>query len=146
MKISGTYTLALKRERAFEAMQNPDLLAKCIPGCEGLSKIGEDEYQMNLKVVMAAISGQFTGKVKLTDSVAPASFRLSVEGTGKIGFLKGSGLLNLTESDVAATTVTYDGDVNIGGTIAAVGQRLMETTAKMMIKKFFDKLAAEAAV
>ena len=146
MKISGTYTLALKRERAFEAMQNPDLLAKCIPGCEGLSKIGEDEYQMNLKVVMAAISGQFTGKVKLTDSVAPASFRLSVEGTGKIGFLKGSGLLNLVESDVAATTVTYDGDVNIGGTIAAVGQRLMETTAKMMIKKFFDKLATEAAV
>ena len=146
MKISGTYTLALAREHAFEAMQNPDLLAKCIPGCEGLSKIGEDEYQMNMKVVMAAISGQFTGKVKLSDSVAPASFRLSVEGTGKIGFLKGSGLLNLTESDVAATTVTYDGDVNIGGTIAAVGQRLMETTAKMMIKKFFDKLATEAAV
>ena len=146
MKISGTYTLALERERAFEAMQNPDLLAKCIPGCEGLSKIGEDEYQMNMKVVMAAISGQFTGKVKLSDSVAPASFRLSVEGTGKIGFLKGSGLLNLVESDVAATTVTYDGDVNIGGTIAAVGQRLMETTAKMMIKKFFDKLATEAAV
>ena len=101
---------------------------------------------MNMKVVMAAISGQFTGKVKLSDSVAPASFRLSVEGTGKIGFLKGSGLLNLVESDVAATTVTYDGDVNIGGTIAAVGQRLMETTAKMMIKKFFDKLATEAAV
>ena len=146
MKISGTYALALTRERAFEAMQNPELLAKCIPGCEGLSKIGEDEYQMNMKVVMAAVSGQFAGKVKLSDSVAPASFRLNVEGTGKIGFLKGSGLLNLAENEAVTTTVTYDGDVNIGGTIAAVGQRLMETTAKMMIKKFFDKLAKEAAV
>ena len=146
MKISGTHTLALARQRAFEALQNPDLLAKCIPGCEGLSKIGDDEYEMNLKVVMAAISGQFTGKVKLSDSVPPQSFRLSVEGTGKIGFLKGSGLLQLTESDAATTVVTYEGDVNIGGTIAAVGQRLMETTAKMMIKKFFDKLAKESAV
>ncbi len=119
-----------------------------MPGTDHLDKIAEDEYQMKMKMAIASIGGLFTGKVRLTDQQPPESFRLVVEGTGKIGFLKGEGLLQLstsTESPQGPTEVKYEGDVQVGGTIASVGQRLLDTTSKMIIKKFFEKLA-EAAV
>jgi uncharacterized protein len=90
---------------------------------------------------MASISGAFDGKVRITDQQPPTSFKLIVEGTGKIGFMKGEGLLKLTSS-ADGTEVLYEGDVQVGGTIAAVGQRLIDATARMMIKRFFDKLSA----
>jgi uncharacterized protein len=85
--------------------------------------------------------------VHITDQSPPTSFRLIVEGSGRIGFLKGDGLLKLSPPDpnTTGTLVSYEGDAQIGGTIAAVGQRLIDGTAKMMIKKFFDKLATLAA-
>lgn len=124
-------------------MQDPEILARAIPGCEGLEKIGDDEYRMKMKMALASFSGAFEGRVRIFDQMPPSSFRLAVEGSGKIGFVKGEGLLSLTPSG-EATEVTYDGDVQVGGTIAAVGQRLIDSTAKMMIKRFFEKLAAGA--
>ncbi|MEO7145981.1 MAG: carbon monoxide dehydrogenase subunit G [Bryobacteraceae bacterium] len=144
MKISGSYTLPLPRERAYDLLQDPDVLARAIPGCDSLVKSGDGEYQMKMKMSIASISGAFDGKVKLTDRTPPSSFRMLVEGAGKIGFLKGDGLLTLAANG-ESTAVSYDGDVQVGGTIAAVGQRLIDTTSKMIIKRFFDKLAAEAA-
>lgn len=122
-------------------MQDPEVLARAIPGCESLERIGPDEYRMKMKMAMASISGAFDGKVRITDQQSPTSFKLTVEGSGKIGFMKGEGLLKLTPSG-EGTEVSYEGDVQVGGTIAAVGQRLVDATAKMMIKRFFDKLAA----
>ena len=144
MKISGTYTIPLvELERAYGALQDPAVLAKCIPGCESLDKVGEDEYAMRMKMALAALSGQFTGKVKIVEPVPPSAFKMIVEGTGKIGFLKGEGLLNLKSADGGSVEVVYDGEVQVGGTMAAVGQRLIDTTSKMMIKRFFDKLSDE---
>jgi hypothetical protein len=103
---------------------------------------------MKMKMAIASIGGLFIGKVRLADQKPPESFRLMVEGTGKIGFVKGEGLLNLSSSpdpSKTETEVKYEGDVQVGGTIASVGQRLLDTTSKMIIKKFFEKLA-EAAV
>jgi carbon monoxide dehydrogenase subunit G len=122
-------------------MQDPEILARAIPGCESLERIGENEYKMKMKMALASISGAFEGKVRITDQTPPASFRLIVEGAGKIGFVKGDGLLKLAPAD-GGTEVTYEGDAQVGGTMAAVGQRLIDGTAKMMIKKFFEKLAA----
>ena len=144
MKVAGSYRLAMAREIAYARLQDPLILARCMPGCESLEKIGEDEYAMRMKMVMAAVSGKFDGKVRITDAEPPAQFRLHVEGAGKIGFMKGDGLLTLTEAE-AATDVQYDGEVHVGGTIASVGQRLMDGTAKMLIKRFFEKLGTEAA-
>ena len=141
MKISGVSTLAVPLERAYEMMQDPETLARAMPGCESLERIGPDEYRMKMKMAMASISGAFEGKVRITDQQPPSSFKLAVEGTGKIGFMKGEGLLKLTPSG-EGTEVSYEGDVQVGGTIAAVGQRLIDATAKMMIKRFFDKLAS----
>jgi carbon monoxide dehydrogenase subunit G len=115
-----------------------------MPGCDGLVKTAENEYSMRMKMVLASISGLFDGKVRIADDQFPDSFRLIVEGSGKIGFMKGEGLLTLAPVDTT-TTVSFQGDVQVGGTIAAVGQRLLDTTAKMIIKRFFDKLASVAA-
>jgi carbon monoxide dehydrogenase subunit G len=100
---------------------------------------------MKMKMALAAISGQFEGKVRMADQNPPTSFRLIVEGTGKIGFMKGQGLLTLTPAP-DGTSVHFDGDVQVGGTMAAVGQRLIDATSKMMIKRFFDKLNEHARI
>ena len=113
-----------------------------MPGCESLDLIGDSEYAMRMKMVLASVSGLFDGKVRISDPAPPDSFRLLVEGSGKIGFMKGEGLLSLSGVD-SVTDVRYDGDVQVGGTIASVGQRLIDMTAKMMIKRFFDKLGKE---
>lgn len=140
MKISGSYFLPLPPEQAYQRLQDPDVLAKAMPGCESLEKIGEDEYRMKMKMALASLSGNFDGKVRIAEQSPPHSFKLTVEGSGKVGFMKGEGNLKFTAKD-AGTEVSYEGDVQIGGTIAAVGQRLIDGTAKMMIKRFFDKVA-----
>ena len=143
MKINGSYVLPVADlERVYATLQNPDVLARCMPGCESLEKTGVDEYAVKLKMAIAAFSGSFAGKVRLADAKPHTSFRLIVEGSGKVGFMKGDGLMNLKPSD-AGTEIVYEGDVQVGGTIAAVGQRLIDTTSKMMIKRFFDKIAEE---
>jgi len=144
LKISGSYTIPAARERTYQLLQDPVVLAKCMPGTDHLDKVAENEYEMKMKMAIASIGGLFSGKVRIADQNQPESFKLIVEGNGKIGFVKGEGLLNLSpQGDV--TEVNYDGDVQVGGTIAGVGQRLLDATAKMIIKKFFEKLS-EAAV
>ena len=142
MKISGSHVVPVSLEHAYSALQNPEILAKAMPGCDALEQIGEGEYHMKMKMVLASISGLFDGKVRIADPNPPASFRLVVEGSGKIGFMKGDGLLTLAPAE-NSTTVQYEGTVEVGGTIAAVGQRLLDTTSRMIIKRFFDKLNSE---
>jgi len=143
LKISGSQTLAAPLEKVYGMMQDPEVLARAIPGCEGLEKTGEDEYRMKMKMALASFSGAFEGKVRITEKTPPTSFRLIVEGSGKLGFMKGDGLLKLAPQG-EGTEVSYEGDARVGGTMAAVGQRLIDGTAKMMIKRFFEKLAEEA--
>ncbi len=141
MKISGNYKLDnVPQERAYALLQDPDVLVKCMPGADEMVKTGEDEYQIKMKLLIASLSGKFDGKVKLTEPNPPHSFRMRVDGNGKIGWMKGEGVINLS-ADGVGTNLAYDGDVQLGGTIAAVGQRLVDTTSRMMLKRFFDKLS-----
>jgi carbon monoxide dehydrogenase subunit G len=143
VKISGSHPLPVSPERAYKLMQDPEVLARAIPGCESLEKTAENEYRMKMKMAIATISGAFEGQVRIADQVPSSTFRLIVEGSGRIGFVKGNGLLNLRPVD-GGTEVSYEGDAQVGGTLAAVGQRLLDGTARMMIKRFFSKLAEEA--
>ncbi len=142
MKIAGTAQLPFAPARAWVLMQDPAVLAKAIPGCEGLEKSGDNEYRLKMKMALASLSGAFDGKVTLADPAPPDSFRMIVEGSGKIGFMKGDGVLRLSAKD-GGTEVAYDGEARIGGTMAAVGQRLIDVTARMLIKRFFEKLSEE---
>lgn len=145
MKIAGAHVIPVGQERAYALLQDPVVLAKSMPGCDALDRIGDGEYHMKMKMALASVSGLFDGKVRIADPNPYTSFRLIVDGTGKIGFMKGDGLLTLTPVE-GGTNVAYDGTVEVGGTIAAVGQRLLDSTARMIIKRFFDKLIAEARV
>ncbi len=144
MKIGGSYTVPVERDRAYTLLQDPDILAKCMPGCDRLARIGEDEYEMQMKMVISSVKGLFGGTVRLADQAPPDSFRLIVEGSGKVGFMKGEGLLTLAQAE-AATEVKYDGEVQVGGMIAGVGQRLLDVTSKLIIKKFFEKFTSVIA-
>jgi uncharacterized protein len=144
MKIVGEYTIPVPQERAYLVLQDPEMLARAMPGCEALERIGNGEYHMKMKMVLASMSSLFDGKVRVTDQDPFSRFRLIVDGAGKIGFVKGDGLLTLTAVD-GGTSVQYDGGVEVGGTIASVGQRLLDTTARMLIKNFFKKLTADVA-
>lgn len=138
MKVSGSYKIDGDRERVYRLLQDPEVLARCMPGCDALVRMGPGEYSMKMKLMLASLSGLFEGKIAISDEKPPESFRMKVEGTGKIGFLKGIGNLNLVPEN-GATNVDYEGDVSLGGTIAAIGQRMVDTTSKMMIKRFFEK-------
>jgi uncharacterized protein len=143
LKIAGvSRILPFPPERAYDLMQDPAVLSQAIPGCESLEKTGDNEYRMKMKMALASLSGAFEGKVRLADPDRPSSFRMIVEGSGKIGFMKGEGALRLESKDGGAE-VAYEGDVQVGGTIAAVGNRLIDTTAKLLIRRFFDKLAGQ---
>jgi carbon monoxide dehydrogenase subunit G len=141
MKVAGQYEVPAPQQKVWEALQDPETLAKTLPGCEGLEPIGPDEYKMKMKLAMASVQGLFDGKVRLKDPEPPTKYKLEVEGQGKVGFVKGGGEFRLEPTD-GGTMVHYSGDLHVGGMIAGVGQRLMDMTSKMMIKRFFSSLSA----
>ena len=138
------YTIPIPRDRAYQLLQDPAVLARSMPGCDHLALIGPDEYEMRMKMVISSIQGLFSGKVRIADRNPPEGFRLIVEGSGKVGFMKGDGVLSLSTL-YTSTDIKYEGDVQVGGMIAGVGQRLIDTTSKFLIKKFFERLTAQAA-
>ncbi len=144
MRVGGSYVVPLERQRVYALLLDPDVLCRSMPGCKELAQIGTDEYRLKMGLVISSISGLFDSKIRLADQNPPESFRLIVEGTGKAGFVNGDGLLRLAEQG-RATEVSYEGDVHIGGVLASVGQRLLDTAARMLIKRFFEKLSAIAA-
>ena len=143
MKIEGTHELRASRARVYAALLDPAVLARCIPGCERLEATGEHAYATTLRAGVGAIKGVFTGNVRLEELRPPEHYRISVDGKGQPGFLKGTGALDLEERD-GATVIKYAGDVQVGGTIASVGQRMIQGAAKMMAAQFFTALEAEA--
>lgn len=143
VKLTGTHELEASRERVYQSLVNPEVLQRCIPGCERLEKTGENTFAATIKTGVGSIKGVFDGKVRLEDLREPEHFRIVVEGKGAPGFLKGSGDLDLEENGTV-TKVNYSGDVQVGGTIASVGQRMIQGTAKMMAAQFFTCLGAEA--
>jgi carbon monoxide dehydrogenase subunit G len=143
MKLEGTSELRAPRSAVYQALIDPAVLQSCIPGCERLEKTGESEYAVTLRAGVGSIKGVFTGSVRLEDMRPPSHYRIVVEGKGQPGFVKGSGDLDLEEQD-GITTIKYSGDVQIGGTIAGVGQRMVQGAAKMMASQFFTAIEAEA--
>ena len=143
MKIEGTQEIRASRERVFQALLDPEVIQRCIPGCEKLERIGENVYAATLRAGVGAIKGQFTGNVRLEDLQPPTHYRMVIDGKGQPGFLKGTGDLDLEEKG-GVTVVKYAGDAQVGGTIAGVGQRMIQAAAKMMAAQFFTAIEVEA--
>jgi uncharacterized protein len=140
VKVQGAQSLPGSSERIYDLLLDPSVLAACMPGCQELLHVEDGTYRMKMKVMVAALTGDFTGTVRISDTERPCGFTMRVDGSGRIGHLKGEGRIRLAEAG-DSTTVNYEGDVHVGGTMAAVGQRLIDTTSKMMIRNFFSSLA-----
>lgn len=140
MKIAGEYTFDAPQDLVWEALQDPDVLSNAMPGGEGFEEVGEYEFTGNLKVKVGPVQGIFKGNIKLEDIVAPESYKMIVDGKGAPGFVKATGGLKLTPLDGDKTHIEYDGEAKVGGRIASVGQRLMDASAKSIIRQSLDGL------
>jgi len=143
MKVQGDFLLPLDQQAAWNLLLDAGVLARAMPGCESLLPTGPDQYDMRMKIAVSSIRGLFGGQVRIEDKNPPASYRLVLQGEGKLGHLRGAGLLALS-GEAESTRVRYDGEVQIGGLIASVGERMLDLTAKMMIRRFFGALEKEA--
>lgn len=139
MNIQASYTFEAPQQAVWNLLMDTEQIAGCIPGCERLEPVGDNRYRTRLSVSMAAITGEFDGTVALLDQQPPSSYRLLVDGQGRGGFVKGEARIALAERD-QATEVTVDSQVEIGGAIARVGQRLLSGVGKMMMDRFFGCL------
>jgi carbon monoxide dehydrogenase subunit G len=147
MELNGDVSIAAPRAAVWAALNDPDVLARCIEGVESLTRVtGDDgerfEGKMNAKV--GPVRATFTGHVTLADVVAPESYRLVGEGKGGVaGFAKGEAKVQLTETGPAETKLSYQVTSSVGGKLAQLGARLIEGTAKGLAESFFAKLKAE---
>lgn len=142
MKMEGSYQVSAPRELVYEQLLNPEKLAQALPGCEKLEPNSDGSYQAQMTVGIAAIKGSYHGRVEILDRIPPERFRIKLSGQGKGGFLKGEGTLALSNSE-PVTTIHYEGDVQVGGVFAAVGQRMIQAATKQILQQFFQAFAEQ---
>lgn len=145
MKITGTSTLDAAPEAVWKAILDPAVLARCIPGCESLTTVGEDRYAMTVTAGVAAIKGRYTGEVALTDMEKPSALRLRANGSGAPGTIDADVAVRLSPASGGGTEVEYVADATVGGTIGGVGQRMLAGVTKKMAGQFFGALDADIA-
>jgi len=140
MNLDATYTFDASVERTWALLMDTEAIAACLPGCRGLRPVGENRYEVELGMAIAAISGDFKGTVALQDLVPPHSYTLAIEGSGRQGFVKGQAQVVL-ETAGERTLVKIAAAADVGGTIARLGQRLVEGVAKTTMERFYACLA-----
>lgn len=139
MKVAGSYELEAPRQQVWDALQDPAVLARTLPGCESLEVTGPGSYAATLTAGVASVKGTYRGKVALSDQVAPTSYRLKAEGAGAPGTVQADAVVRL-EDHGAGTLVTYEADAVVGGMIGGVGQRMLAGVAKKTAGEFFSAI------
>lgn len=141
MEITSSYVIQGPRQSVWAHLLDPRALSACVPGMQALELIEANTYKATLTAGAGPVSGTFDGTVTLSDVVEPESYRMTVQGKGRPGFVKGAATIRLTEEG-EITRVDVAADVQVGGLIAGVGQRLLGTVSKTMMDKFFACMAA----
>lgn len=142
MNIAGSYTLPGNRTEVWEALQDPAVLARTLPGCQALEVTGDDQYAVTVRAGVASIKGTYQGRVALTDKEPPERYVMDASGQGGPGTIEARVAVELDEVD-GGTRVRYDVDAVVGGTIAGVGQRVLEGASKKTAQEFFAAIERE---
>jgi uncharacterized protein len=137
MRIAGKATLHAPVDAVYEALKDPRVLVRTIPGCERLEQVGEDAYAMTVTAGVASVRGTYAGDVRLTDQRAPHGFVLRASGSGAPGTVSADVAVDLAPGDDGTTLLSYDADAVVGGMIGGVGQRLLSSVAKRTAGEFF---------
>lgn len=142
MRLEGTYTFTAPRSAVWAALMDPSVLSTALPGGEQMEQLGDNDYRASMNVKVGPVQGRFDGKIALTDIVPLQQYTMKVDGQGAPGFVSGEGTLFLEDNDGGGTLLRYGGDVQVGGRIAGVGQRLIESTARSLTRQGLAALDA----
>ena len=145
MKISGTAALKASPQQVWDAFHDPEVLARCLPGCESLTEVGPDEYAMTVTAGVAAIKGTYEGKVALLNPQHPEQFTMKAQGAGGPGTVEADVMVHLVPSAAGGTDLSYDADAAVGGMIGGVGQRMLAGVTKKMAGQFFEAVDDDIA-
>jgi uncharacterized protein len=143
LHVNGTYAFKADRSTVYNLMQSTDALQHCLPGAEGMEEVGPDQFRTTLKVGVAGIKGSYVCTITTTNKVPNESWTLTVEGQSKSGNLKGVGNFTLKDGENGETELAYDGDAELLGPLAGVGQRVMAPAARMIIGQFFKCMSGQ---
>jgi carbon monoxide dehydrogenase subunit G len=142
MKMSGEEVIGAARKTVWQALNDPQVLKQCIPGCESIVKHSATRFEARVIAKVGPVKAGFTGVVNLSDLNPPSSYRISGEGKGGLaGFASGGADVKLEDADGGATRLSYDVDAQVGGKLAMLGSRLIDSTARSMASQFFEKFA-----
>jgi hypothetical protein len=143
MEMQATRLLAVTQQQAWEALNDPEVLKLCIPGCDKVEASGENEFDIGMALRIGPVSARFKGHISLTDIVPPSSYRISFEGQGgPAGFGKGQAQVQLKPVD-AACELSYSVSASVGGKVAQLGQRLIDGVARSLAEDFFRRFDEE---
>ena len=140
MKLAGTYKLNVKKKIVWNALNDPEILKQCIPGCDSFDKENDNTFSASVTNQIGPMNATFSGSVKLLNIKKNESYTLSGEGQSSVGFANGSANVKLAEED-GTTLLYYEVDINVGGKIAQLGSRLIDGVAKKMSDYFFGRFA-----
>ncbi|MDE2606489.1 MAG: carbon monoxide dehydrogenase subunit G [Burkholderiales bacterium] len=145
MDMQGNRHLAVTQQQAWDALNDPEVLKACIPGCDKVEATGENQYAIGMAVKIGPVAARFAGKIALVDVLPPNSYTLSFEGQGgAAGFGKGTAKVNLAPAaEGAGCELSYTANAQVGGKIAQVGQRLVDGVARSMAEEFFGRFDQE---
>jgi carbon monoxide dehydrogenase subunit G len=144
VKIQGQHTVRAAREVVWRAIVDPEVLARTLPGLEELKATGDNRFEGTIQLKVGPVQGQFRGTVLLADLAPPESYRLHLKGEGAPGFVDGQGALRLA-ADGGSTTIHYEVDAQVGGRIAGVGQRLLDSSARVLTRQALEGLDRQVA-
>ena len=145
MTMTGEVQLPAERAKVWDKLNDPEVLKQCVPGCEQLDRIGDNEFQATATVKVGPVKARWKGKIKLSDLDPPNSYRISGEGEGGVaGFAKGGAVVSLADKD-GGTLLSYNVEAQIGGKLAQLGQRLINSAAKKTADDFFERFKVVAA-
>lgn len=140
MKLQGEYVFNGPREAVWELVRDPEVLASVLPGTQSMNKVSDTEYEGQMHVRIGPVGGVFSGRVLVSNEVPPESYTLSVEGRGAPGFGRGTGDVQLLDQGDGTTLMKYEGELQVGGKLAGVGQRMVETVSKSMTRQMLESL------
>src|SRR3954465_1872994 len=139
MEMSGEQRIPLSQQRVWEALNDPEILKACIPGCERIERVTDNEYKVAMTAAVGPVKAKFTGKLMLADLDPPHAYSLAFEGSGgAAGFGKGSAQARLAP-DASGTLLTYKATASVGGKLAQIGSRLIDGVARKMADDFFER-------
>jgi len=141
MKLNGENIIQAPRMQVWEALNSADVLKETIPGAQSVEQTSADEFEATVEIKIGPVKAKFKGKINLSDIDPPNGYKITGQGSGgTAGFAKGSAVVNLTDGDANTTKLVYDVDAQVGGKLAQVGQRLIQSASKTLADQFFNNL------